>query len=62
MYANHTANIKHDEINSFFCSENLLFKSHIVALYFKVIALYLKDAVACNRKHKYSGQIPLSDS
>lgn len=62
MYVNHTANMKHDEMNSFLCSEKLLFEDQIVALYFKLIALCLKDAVACNRKHKYLGQIPLSDT
>lgn len=54
--------MKHDEMNSILCSEKLLFKNQVVALYLKLIALCLKDALACNRKHKYLGQIPLPDT
>lgn len=62
MYVNHTANTKNDEMHSFLFHEKLLFKNQIVALYFTLIALCLKDAVAYHRKHKYLGQIPLSDT
>lgn len=51
MYVNHTANMKHDEMNSFLHSTKLLFKNQTVALYFKLTAFCLKDRVACSRKH-----------
>lgn len=56
------ANMKHEEMNSFLCFGILLFRNQILALYFKLIALCLKDAVPCNKKHIYLGQIPLSDT
>jgi len=54
--------MKHDEMNFVLCSEKLLFKNQTVALYFKLMALCLRDAVPCNRKHKYLGQVSLSDT